>query len=327
MRLYLAGNFTQMGDQSPYSFDAQPGHTTVLNGTGEQIIYFKNQESCFGTLEATNDEIEIWLFLGFHTLNSDLHAEGWPMLYGQDIALNGDLHGGLFLLKRESTLIGGAECPALLILDGGIQREGQVLFPAFEVYAESVPFNAYVAPGAAFQLHHALEGGVDGRCAQLHVNVVILQDGLPDAEAGLGRLVGLQGFRRFSADGDAEVKMLRSVLAEEFPEGEGDAVGLSGLEGAFVGDEAERVAAVLFCGTLDRGLELEQGIRLDVRHFLFREDDADDRIFTHDTSGVRFYVSRIILGRRGLRGLFGSAGRQGGKPEDGCGKEYFTHDQ
>ena len=29
-------------------FMAQPGHTTVLNGTGEQIIYFKNQESCNG---------------------------------------------------------------------------------------------------------------------------------------------------------------------------------------------------------------------------------------------------------------------------------------
>ena len=106
--LYIAGNVTQASDATT-DFLAHPEHTTVLNGTGKQIIYFENQESCFGTLETTNDEIEIWLFLGFHTLNSDLHAEGWPMLYGQDIALNGHsltIDGNLYI-KSNIDLDGG----------------------------------------------------------------------------------------------------------------------------------------------------------------------------------------------------------------------------
>ncbi len=57
-KMYIGGDFTQIGlYYSPYyrekNFCAEEGHTTILNGSGEQTISFESSSSHFATLQLT----------------------------------------------------------------------------------------------------------------------------------------------------------------------------------------------------------------------------------------------------------------------------------
>lgn len=51
--MYVGGDFTMLSGGSSSCFEAQAGHTTVLNGTGTQTISFESGSSSFGTLAIT----------------------------------------------------------------------------------------------------------------------------------------------------------------------------------------------------------------------------------------------------------------------------------
>ena len=73
--LYVAGNFVELiGNEANWNFQPAKEHTTVLNGTGEQIVSFEDPRCGFGTFKSTNENLVFEKNISWLLLESDINA-------------------------------------------------------------------------------------------------------------------------------------------------------------------------------------------------------------------------------------------------------------
>ena len=124
-RLYLGGSMTQRTSNNAGAFNPDPEHTTILNGTGQQLIQFGDAACSFGTLQATNSNLAFAQKIGWKLLNSNLHAsseDGCILAGAMDFSGHTVLIDGNADIKASIDLKGGT----LHIAGSTVQSAGQI---------------------------------------------------------------------------------------------------------------------------------------------------------------------------------------------------------
>ena len=211
------------------------------------------------------EEAEDVLFVNLHHAyfhGRKVHgAEGEDqlLLVRQDIALEGNLHGGLLFLLLPAAGEGLVQGRSALALQAFVQGQGHFIPAAFEMHVHHGVLHLHIATGDAREFHQAFHVGI-GRCiVEGDFHAVVPKDRLHHPErftvVGLFRIFGR--CCRLPLDGNAEGELLRGIR-HHFSQFEAYLIGLAHLQGSFFRDEGHGLGIVPLYLAFHGRLETEQ---------------------------------------------------------------------